>query len=205
METSFKEDLRRAWQKRALASRRAGEQRRRAACQKARAAARYLKERYGIEKVYLYGSLAWGPCFGERSDIDLMAEGFPPSAGYWRMLVELEEIASPFKISVVLGEDAVPGRPFSEIVTLCINFTSKHDPTLAYYTTPVIVKANKSGYPPPYPWQNPAWALKLLSSRALSSQRVRDIYSLTNFQYGFPFTQNNLHSRRRPFRRYLIQ
>lgn len=28
---------------------------------------------------------------------------------YWRMLVELEEVAAPFEVNVVLGEDAVPG------------------------------------------------------------------------------------------------
>jgi len=36
----------------------------------------------------------------------------------------------------------------------------------------------------------------LLSSIALSSWRVRAIYSLTKFKMKFPFTQNYLHSRK---------
>ncbi|MDI6709987.1 MAG: hypothetical protein QMC81_03385 [Thermoanaerobacterales bacterium] len=108
MEKEFEEELRRAWAERAAAARQAREQRREAAWQKARAMAQFLRKEYGVGQTYLYGSLAWGPRFGERSDIDLLVEGFPPAAGYWRMLVELEQIASPFEANVALAEDARP-------------------------------------------------------------------------------------------------
>jgi hypothetical protein len=31
-----------------------------------------LRDKYGVDRFYMYGSLAWGG-FGERSDIDLLA------------------------------------------------------------------------------------------------------------------------------------
>ncbi len=65
----------------------------------------HLKKKWGVKKVYLYGSLAWGT-FHERSDIDIMAVGF--TGNYWRMLVEVEEIAMPFECTVVCEEDAFP-------------------------------------------------------------------------------------------------
>lgn len=108
MEQDFKEELRQAWAERAAAARQAREQLRETAWQKARAMTQLLKEEYGVRQAYLYGSLAWGPRFDERSDIDLLVEGFPSAAGYWRMLVELERIAAPFEVNVVLAEEARP-------------------------------------------------------------------------------------------------
>ena len=67
--------------------------------------ARMLKEDYGVEQVYLYGSLAWGG-FAEGSDIDLLAVGF--QGRYWEMFVKAERIARPFEVSVVCEEDAHP-------------------------------------------------------------------------------------------------
>ncbi|NSW84342.1 MAG: nucleotidyltransferase domain-containing protein [Syntrophothermus sp.] len=72
---------------------------------KAKAVADHLKKKWGVKEVYLYGSLAWGT-FHERSDIDIMAVGF--TGNYWRMLVEVEEIAMPFECTVVCEEDAFP-------------------------------------------------------------------------------------------------
>lgn len=103
------ENLRRAWQKRAMQEKEDMEKLRRDALLKATAAAAYLKEKYKVKSVYLYGSLAWGEHFSHRSDIDLLVEGFPAAMNYWRMLVEIEEITSPLEVNVVLSEDAVPG------------------------------------------------------------------------------------------------
>ncbi|HHW41308.1 MAG TPA: nucleotidyltransferase domain-containing protein [Syntrophomonadaceae bacterium] len=75
------------------------------AWKKAKAVADHLKKKWGVKSVYLYGSLAWGT-FHERSDIDIMAVGF--TGNYWRMLVEVEEIALPFECTVVCEEDAFP-------------------------------------------------------------------------------------------------
>jgi predicted nucleotidyltransferase len=67
--------------------------------------ARTLKSKYGAEKVFLYGSLAWGG-FREDSDIDLLVCGYQGS--YWDILVEVERLASPFQVSLVGLEDASP-------------------------------------------------------------------------------------------------
>lgn len=93
-------------------------QRKKQAMSKARKAAGHLKAKWGVDKVYLYGSLAWGT-FHERSDIDLMVVGF--KGDYWRMLVEIEEITFPFECTVVCEEDAFPSlreRVYAEGVKL---------------------------------------------------------------------------------------
>lgn len=72
--------------------------------EKARAVATMLKNKYRVEKVYLYGSLAWGG-FQKRSDIDLFLIGFTGS--YWDALGDAEDIAAPIEISLVCAEDAI--------------------------------------------------------------------------------------------------
>lgn len=73
------------------------------ALRKALLIAGILKGRYGVRKVYLYGSLAWGG-FREGSDIDIFIEGF--EGQYWRMYADMQRLASPFDVSIVLAEDA---------------------------------------------------------------------------------------------------
>lgn len=106
MEKEYIEHLRRAWQKRAEAGKKAREKWRREALEKAKNAAAYLRGKYKVDAVYLYGSLVWGKHFDLRSDIDLLVEGLAKNANYWRMLVELEQITAPWVVSVVLCEDA---------------------------------------------------------------------------------------------------
>ncbi|GBF33184.1 hypothetical protein DCCM_2283 [Desulfocucumis palustris] len=108
-EQAYVENLRRAWQKRTMQKQENMARLRQDALQKAAAAAAYLKEKYKVTAVYLYGSLVWGKHFSNRSDIDLLVEGFPAERDYWRMLVELEGIAEPLEINIVLGENAKPG------------------------------------------------------------------------------------------------
>jgi predicted nucleotidyltransferase len=67
----------------------------------------HLAERYGVRRVWLYGSLAEGG-FHEHSDIDLAAEGFPPGSALFRAGAELEELARPFTVDLVPLEDARP-------------------------------------------------------------------------------------------------
>jgi len=74
---------------------------------RAKKVAAHLKERYGVKKVFLYGSLARGN-FSHISDIDLYIEGFDQEKMYWRMQVEAEEIALPYPLSIVPAEDAFP-------------------------------------------------------------------------------------------------
>ncbi|QGP93656.1 hypothetical protein MGLY_30760 [Neomoorella glycerini] len=101
--------MRKAWQRRAEIEKQAAINRRQEALIKARLAASWLKEKYQVKKVYLYGSLAWSEYFTPYSDIDLLVEGFTPKELYWRMWSEVEAITAPFPPSIVLAEDAVPG------------------------------------------------------------------------------------------------
>lgn len=100
------EALRKAWQKRTEQEKAREQKRRQEALARAEAAARHLKEKYGVTAVYLFGSLVWGRHFTPHSDIDLLVEGFQKKEKYWQMFGELEEIASPFEINIVLTEEA---------------------------------------------------------------------------------------------------
>jgi predicted nucleotidyltransferase len=100
--------IRREWARRAAIKKRAEEERRALALQKAKAVASHLKRHYGAGQVYLYGSLVWGRHFTVQSDIDLLVEGFPKGSNFWRSLVEAEELAAPFAVSLVPAEDASP-------------------------------------------------------------------------------------------------
>ena len=73
------------------------------AWEKARAAAKLIKEDFDASKVILYGSLASGH-FKEGSDIDLLVVGF--NGSFWNMYIQVEEIVSPIPISVICREDA---------------------------------------------------------------------------------------------------
>lgn len=74
---------------------------------RAKEVAAFLKNKYGVRKVFLYGSLARGR-FSHHSDIDLYVEGFNNVKDYWRMQVEAEGITQPYPLSIVLAEDALP-------------------------------------------------------------------------------------------------
>lgn len=100
-------ELRAAWKARAEKEEKEAAERRNQALIAAQKAAVWLRSNYGTQKVYLFGSLAWGK-FDVHSDIDLYVEGFPPDKSYWRMLAELEEFIAPFQPQVVTAEDAVP-------------------------------------------------------------------------------------------------
>ena len=75
------------------------------AMEKVRLAASVLKQKYGCRNVFLYGSLARGG-FSSRSDIDLLIEGF--KGRYWEMYRCIEDVASPFEISIICAENAQP-------------------------------------------------------------------------------------------------
>lgn len=81
------------------------QKRRELAWQKAREVASFLREAYGARQVILYGSLARGN-FRETSDIDLYVEGLAGS--YWQMLAWAGRPATPFEISIICAEDALP-------------------------------------------------------------------------------------------------
>ncbi|TCO67936.1 putative nucleotidyltransferase [Caldanaerobacter subterraneus] len=77
------------------------------ALDKAYKVARFLKEKYNVNKVVLYGSLARGFDFWEFSDIDIFIDGWDDDRfNYWTMFVEVENIARPYRISIVTQRDA---------------------------------------------------------------------------------------------------
>jgi uncharacterized protein len=78
------------------------------ALSKAKDVASFLQHDYKVEKVYLYGSLAWRNRFTSHSDIDLYIYNFPPDQSYWEALAKAEEIAIPFPLTLVLDENANP-------------------------------------------------------------------------------------------------
>jgi len=67
----------RIWKERLVADRDRLSESRRKALEVADTCARFLSDRYGVSKVYLFGSLGRSNGFHERSDIDLAVEGLP--------------------------------------------------------------------------------------------------------------------------------
>ena len=83
------------------------EQRLEAAWDSAQRVALWLREKFGVSQVYLYGSLAWGG-FWEHSDIDLLAVGFASEKDFWAMQAGADWVGRPFEVNIVLEEDAPP-------------------------------------------------------------------------------------------------
>lgn len=78
------------------------------AISKAEEIAFFLKTKYEVEKVYLFGSLAWRKRFTSHSDIDLYVDSFPKDKSYWEAVAASEEIAMPYPVTIVLAETAKP-------------------------------------------------------------------------------------------------
>ncbi len=100
------EQLREHWQERRKRKAAEEKERRELAFKKALLVAGKLKEKYGVHKVYLYGSLVWNKHYGPMSDIDMLIEGFPAEENYWAALAEMEHLAAPFPLQLVLKESA---------------------------------------------------------------------------------------------------
>jgi uncharacterized protein len=104
------EPYQRAWRRRLAAeteARRTAEQTADAA---ARRCAHLLVDRFGVSRVYLFGSLAGQTSapFGPHSDIDLAVEGLAPDR-YWAALAALDpELPSGTSLDLVPLEDAHP-------------------------------------------------------------------------------------------------
>lgn len=89
-----------AWRRRWRAEKEADQRRRSQALAEAERAARLLVERYGVRKVVLFGSLAWGR-FGATSDIDLAAHGLAPER-FFRAAADLcREISVPVDLKLI--------------------------------------------------------------------------------------------------------
>ncbi len=96
-----------AWRQRFAGAERARQTRARAARAVLPKLVHHLAERYGVRRVWVFGSLVEGG-FHERSDIDLAAEGLPRGAALFRAAAELDELAAPFNVDLVPLEEARP-------------------------------------------------------------------------------------------------
>ncbi|MEW6276503.1 MAG: nucleotidyltransferase domain-containing protein [Bacillota bacterium] len=73
--------------------------------QRAKEIARWLKDCHQVKAVYLFGSLARDK-FCRWSDIDLYVVGLPRKARCRGVIAEAENKAAPFKIDIVIEEEA---------------------------------------------------------------------------------------------------
>ena len=73
----------------------------------ARRLASWLKERHGVRRVILFGSMAEDAPLGPRSDIDLAVEGLEKDR-YFEAVGRIQSKATPFSVDLVRVEDA-PG------------------------------------------------------------------------------------------------
>jgi predicted nucleotidyltransferase len=76
------------------------EQRARRAWASARRAAAFLRDEFGARRVVLFGSLARGDRFHQRSDIDVAVEGIEPRA-FWRAWSAVDSLDTEFEINLV--------------------------------------------------------------------------------------------------------
>ncbi len=74
----------------------------------ARRAAELLKETYGAESVYLFGSLARGGPFDEHSDVDLAVRGLDDRL-YYRVVSRLLDLDPTIDVDLVQLETAPDG------------------------------------------------------------------------------------------------
>jgi len=94
------------WQKRLRQERKALDQAAQQAREQAQVCAKALVEEYGVERVYLIGSLARGSGFHPRSDIDLVVAGIAPER-YFAVLADIAERAGR-EVDLILLESATP-------------------------------------------------------------------------------------------------
>ena len=70
--------------------------------------ARLLRERFGVRKVYLFGSVTGEGPWHDRSDLDIAVEGLAPQ-DYFRALSALSEVVPPeLEVDVFTLESTLP-------------------------------------------------------------------------------------------------
>jgi len=73
----------------------------------ARTAADLLRERFGANRVVVFGSLAHNEWFTHWSDIDLAASGISPDA-FFRAVAAVTGLSTEFKVDLVDPQDCRP-------------------------------------------------------------------------------------------------
>lgn len=102
------EQYQRNWRKRQERERQEMEARRERAWEVARQAADLLRGRFGASKVVVFGSLARGDLFHERSDVDLAAWGID-ERDYLKAVSQLLDLDSTLEVNLVRIEEAREG------------------------------------------------------------------------------------------------
>ena len=98
-----------AWERRWREAAQRRQERTRMARRMAESCTRLLVDRFGAQRVYLFGSLVSGGRPHNRSDIDLAVEGLASGGVYWRALAELWRCLPPgIQLDLVPIEDADP-------------------------------------------------------------------------------------------------
>jgi hypothetical protein len=92
------------WSRRQKARKAALDRAREEALRKVQAAARVAREKYGVRRAVLFGSLARGT-FTEGSDVDLCVEGLEDQGLYYPLYTDLERELLPLRLHLVLWED----------------------------------------------------------------------------------------------------
>jgi predicted nucleotidyltransferase len=78
------------------------------AIRKAKKVAQALKKKYGVEEVYLFGSLVWRPDFlWAGSDIDLLVKGLEDEE-YFEILADISNLSHPFRVDLIPYQNAWP-------------------------------------------------------------------------------------------------
>jgi predicted nucleotidyltransferase len=101
-------EIKSVWKKREQRKQEQERNRRDHAWKCAERVAALLREKYGIKKLWLFGSLVSGKHFTVHSDIDLFVEDFPANADFWVVLGQAEHAAAPFPLNLILEENALP-------------------------------------------------------------------------------------------------
>ncbi len=78
---------------------------RKEAMQRAKEIALLLKERYGVRKIILFGSLVKKAYLHKRTDIDLLVEGLPEEL-FLKAGAEAMKLASPYDVDIIPLERA---------------------------------------------------------------------------------------------------
>jgi len=92
------------WSRRRKARKAALDRAREEALRRVQAAVRMAREKYGISRAVLFGSLACGT-FDEGSDVDLCVEGLDDQELYYPLYADLERELLPLRLHLVLWED----------------------------------------------------------------------------------------------------
>lgn len=100
------EEYKKSWRKRKDQEKEKLERRRQKAGKSARECGKLLREKYGVNSIYLVGSAAFSGRFHGRSDVDLLVKGLPDER-YFKALKDCWNLLPPgLELDLIPWEDA---------------------------------------------------------------------------------------------------